>query len=307
MLYLRVKILYEKVAMESCNHLTMYFKKCIPKVHHSSTKEPNTCLFTPMQEKLHLSKIFSLFAISFFVGTEPASASKNGLPNTAGLSFEWILQFLEPLTYLIAFVVYGVATTISFVISNSTVAILISAFLAFFIARKSILEQRKVIRQQKTFDTIDNSNRDKDIIEARKFFKEIKQSLEKQSNELRGNGENIAQYASPLSDDPDDMNKALALRTILNDYENLALGVRCDIIDEEYLYRWMRTILIDDWRMLMPLITAYRSQGATNAYIEFEGIAESWRLERSYLDQHKLGSFKKRRLLRRPNRHTHIT
>ena len=75
----------------------------------------------------------------------------------------------------------------------------------------------------------------------------------------------------------------MTLNTILKDYENIALGVRHHILDETYLYRWMRSTVIHDWTALSPLVTAYRSvDKVPNAYIEFEGMATAWEDGRSY-------------------------
>lgn len=81
------------------------------------------------------------------------------------------------------------------------------------------------------------------------------------------------------------LKEKVALDTILNDYENLALGVRYDIIDELYLYRWIRSSLIADYNTLHPMIIELRQLGNDHKpllYIEFEGLANAWGKNESY-------------------------
>jgi hypothetical protein len=166
--------------------------------------------------------------------------------------------------------------------------VLIAAFLAAFIAVRSIQKQRETTRLRETFASRYTSNWDKDVIEARKIFARLK-------DEHKANPQGLATFGYKPSDtaSPDEKSKmestAGILRTILNDYENLALGVRMDILDENYLFRLMRSTLISDWHTLSPLVTAYRNRANNNViYIEFEGLTSAWQDDRSYRTKRKM-------------------
>ena len=157
--------------------------------------------------------------------------------------------------------------------------VLLSTLIASYVAIRSIASQREMTRLRETFVTLDKSIRDKDIIDTNIEFKNIR-------NDLKNTKESIAKYHNPLNEG--DVKKATTLGTLMKDYENLAIGVRYQIIDEAYLHRWMRSAVIHDWNALSPLVTAYRSTGAANAYIEFEGLATSWQRDLSFRTGKKL-------------------
>lgn len=176
----------------------------------------------------------------------------------------------------------------NYLMDHTAAAGLVGALLAFYVANRSIASAREMTRLRETFDTIDESIRDNDVIQSRLEFRKIKQ-------ELSQSGLSIAKFRDPT--DEADIKRAVTLRTILNNYENYALGVRYHILDEEYLYRWTRTGTLADWNYLLPLVAAYRSSGQNTAYIEFEGLATSWIDSKSYRSGKKIKT---------PNRRTKI-
>lgn len=208
--------------------------------------------------------------------------------NTSGFSFESLVEFFSPLSAAVASLAWVVLHAWDYVMTHAPAAVIISGLIALYVANRSIKSQREITRLRETFATIDKGIRDGDFIKSRTEFKNVKLKLAQ-------DGENIAKYHKPTKDI--DITSATYIRTILNDYENLALGMRYGILDEEYLFRWTRTMLITDWNDLMPLVTAYRSDGAPNAYIEFEGVATAWQRNESY----RTG-----KTLRKPNRHTKV-
>jgi hypothetical protein len=67
------------------------------------------------------------------------------------------------------------------------------------------------------------------------------------------------------------------LRTIINDYKFLSLGVKMNIVDEDFLYKAAKGAGLLDWKSLSQIVIAYR-QKYTNprVYIEFEGLVNAW-------------------------------
>ncbi|MCB1391259.1 MAG: DUF4760 domain-containing protein [Rhodobacteraceae bacterium] len=219
----------------------------------------------------------------------PAYAQELISPASApGFSFDQAKDIAGPALTTVAWVIWAAVGVWNYVMAHGPAAIMLSALIAYIVARRGIISQREMTRLRETFSTIDDSIRDHDVIASRIAFKNIKLELKKSK-------ESIAKFHHPTNQEY--VEKATTLRTILNDYENLALGIRYSILDEEYLHRWTRTTLIDDWNELMPLVTAYRSSGSQNAYIEFEGLATCWDRGRSY----KTG-----KSIKTPNKHTEI-
>lgn len=234
----------------------------------SFTKEGKKC-----SEKSLLSK--ALISLTFFAAfAKSALATSTNNPASApGLSFDSVKSFVSPLSETIAWFLWIILSCWEYLMSHPPAAILLSGLIAFLITYRGIHSQREIARLRETFSAIDNEIRDGDVIKTRTDFRNIK-------NKISESKESIAKYRDPAKED--DVKHAITLRTILNNYENLALGVRYNILDEEYLFRWTRTGLISDWNYLMPLVTAYRSAGSPNAYIEFEGLATSWQNNKSY-------------------------
>ena len=140
-------------------------------------------------------------------------------------------------------------------------------------------------------------------INARKLFSELK---ERHAN----NPNKMTKYCHPLPPPLETSDNALhahrtnvldhettsgILRTICNDYELMALGIRMNIVDEKFAYRYMRGALLNDWRSVNPIATAYRAKYNNNLlYIEFEGLVNSWEQGKSYLNDRAIKAAKKR-------------
>ena len=196
---------------------------------------------------------------------------------TPGLSLEWARSISSPVTDVFAYLILFLASAWQYIVLHPPVAVMLSAVIASSVAIVSIRSQRSITRLRETFVTLDRGNWDQDLIKARRDFAIIKKNL-------LDSKENIAKY-SEMNDSED----YVTLQTIMNDYENLALGVRMSIIDEIYLCRWMRGAMIADWFTLSPLVTAYRhNHSSSTLYIEFEGIAAAWQRGRSYRTGRKL-------------------
>jgi hypothetical protein len=66
----------------------------------------------------------------------------------------------------------------------------------------------------------------------------------------------------------------------------MAIGIRQGILDEEFAFRYMRSMTIRDWNRSSPFVTALRVQNNNSLiYVEFEGLAAAWQNNRSYYDK----------------------
>lgn len=150
---------------------------------------------------------------------------------------------------------------------TETEAIFITAALAALVAIWGIITTRVVSRRASTLEHFRRIASDKDMIEARKIFIEL-------TEEPAG----LAPYAcpTPLASDNENADKIDAIRTVLNDYEMLAVGVQFGTFDLSIISRYYRSTIVRDWRHAAPFI--YKLRGDLNSdtiYHEFEQLT-SW-------------------------------
>jgi hypothetical protein len=149
------------------------------------------------------------------------------------------------------------------------------------------------------------ANWDEDVIKARKLFSELKERHAKNLHEMT---KYCHPHPSPIDRSPEAIvvhKGAVAeheeisgvLRTIANDYELMSLGIRLNIIDEAFAYRYMRGGVMIDWRAISPIATAYRAKYDNQLlYLEFEGLVNAWEQHKSYLTDRTMKPTKKRTL-----------
>lgn len=202
-------------------------------------------------------------------------------PAAPGFAFSDFKAALDPVASVLAYIPYGLYSVWEYFMSHPPASVFLSATVAGVIAIQSIRINREIARLRETFSTMNADNWDKDVIDARIRLKRIKK-------EMAQSGQSLAKYCDVDGDNEEDIAKEVALQTILNDYENLALGIKHKIVDEHFVYEWMRTTTYRDWNDLSPLVNAYRSKGAENAYVEFEGLVSSWKDGKSFHTGRKL-------------------
>jgi Domain of unknown function (DUF4760) len=219
------------------------------------------------------TKIVLWAALAALAFAEPALAQGPAQP---GLSLDSVKTAFDPLITIVASIIVCLAALWGYLVAHPPAAVLLSTVIASAVAIVSIRSQRITTRLRETFNTLNDDNWDEDVIKARRLFKQIREAVKEEPHE-------IAKFCDPNSTDEKELEKSQTLQTIMNDYENLALGLRLNIIDENFLYRWMRSVVIRDFATLSPLVTAYRGRFANpEVYIEFEGLALSWQQDRSY-------------------------
>lgn len=243
-----------------------------------------------------------LVGVIFLSNAKPLAAAPS--------SYEIAKSAAEPIAGVIATLLTPLIALFNWLDSSSLMALLLSTAIAAIVAFRSIREQRATTRTRETFTAVRKDLWDKDVLEARRIFSTVKQEVRQGTLNIARLGEEIkvvgndedddeirsptvtqalAQFRPNISEEEKLLQRKRAVNNILNDLENTALGIRHNILDEEYLYRWMRTSLIEDWRILSPLVTAFRQSTDHPAlYIEFEGLAAAWANEQSYADKRRL-------------------
>ena len=142
-------------------------------------------------------------------------------------------------------------------------AILLSAAVASAIALYSIEEQRKIARKRTTLDALSQKEWDRDYIDSKHTF-----------NKLRDHDDGLIKWAQIENRSSDETK---IIRSTLNDYELIAVGIKEKVLDEELYKRWFRASFIKDWQQSKAFIMELRrSENMPKAFCEFEWLAEKW-------------------------------
>jgi len=168
------------------------------------------------------------------------------------------------------------------VISQEAAAILLSVLVAFILGGVAVSGERHTAASRLSFETVRRTNWDADYIEKRREFVGLRDST--QGLEIYA----ADQPPQGMQQDEYLMHRA-AILAILNDRENTAIGIRRSILDEEYLYRYMRSGVIDDWEASSALVIAFRRlKKNPMLFVEFEGLAAQWQNGTSYRTDRKM-------------------
>jgi Domain of unknown function (DUF4760) len=136
-------------------------------------------------------------------------------------------------------------------------AFLFVGILAALIAVWGVTTQRAIARRRATLDYISKGLGDRDLIEAHQKFIEL-------AKEPGG----LAPWAE---EDKEKTDEAQKIRTVLNEFELIAIGVQLGIIDFELYVRWFRSGVIRYWRHAAPYVFSLRSRLENDAmYHEYE-------------------------------------
>lgn len=140
-------------------------------------------------------------------------------------------------------------------------AIFVSAIIAAIVAVTAILQQRAIARKRAMIDALLKKNWDPRYIELRREFVRLRDD--------RGALLEAAKVENQAGAD------ASAIRSILNDYEITALGIKRGILDETIFRLWVKTVFLNDCDKLRPFIAEIRLR-SPRVYVELEELAEKW-------------------------------
>ncbi|WP_460275114.1 DUF4760 domain-containing protein [Celeribacter sp. ULVN23_4] len=142
-------------------------------------------------------------------------------------------------------------------------AVLISATVAFFVARTNIKEQRRIARRRATLDLLSRNEWDSDYLKARNEF-----------NVLKNTPPGLAFWTS---EDHAASPQIATIRSVLNDYEMIAIGIEEDILDEDLYLKWFRSSLLKDYELSKDAINSLREKHKVpSLYDRFELLAVKW-------------------------------
>lgn len=132
-----------------------------------------------------------------------------------------------------------------------------------------ILSARTNARKRNTMDLILHHESDRDLIEARTAFNEIKAGSVK-----------VATYGKPESRNS---KEAETIRKVLNLHELTAVAIEEGVIDERVYRRWFNTTFIKDFEATEAYLTEARATyGNPKAFCEFERHARRWKADQAW-------------------------
>jgi Domain of unknown function (DUF4760) len=255
-------------------------------------KEPPRCA-----KRLFGTNHAKAIGIGFVAATlaTPARCYAQGSPQPASPSFSQVKDFFDPISRILASIAYGLIVAWNYVIDRPPAAVLVSAAIASTVAIVSIRNNRATTKLRETYTKISEANWDEDVIKARHIYSELKDKLSPNSLDIAKFCHSFS--APPHITDPIEIEKLKNehlevsghLRTIMNDYEYIAIGIKMDIIDERFVYSAIRSAVISDWQTLGHMATGYRRKlGNDVFYKDFEKLAAAWELRRSYRTGRKM-------------------
>ncbi len=126
----------------------------------------------------------------------------------------------------------------------------------------TILWSKRIACRRATLDIVLSEETDPSTIEQRTEF--VK---------LRDAG-HLSQWASP---DKTHSDNSAILRSVLNRYELVAIGIDKGIIDEKSYKKWCRSTLVKDWIECKAFVMQIRHNASVPTfYCEFETLAKRW-------------------------------
>jgi hypothetical protein len=143
-------------------------------------------------------------------------------------------------------------------------AFLAIGIVAALVAIWGVTTQRAIARRRATLDHIARSLSDRDLIQAHLRFIQL-------AKEPGG----LAPWADV---DKEKSEETQTIKTVLNEFELIAIGIQRGIIDYQLYVRWFRTGAILYWRHGAPFVHALRARVQNDAvFHEFEEMVRWFR------------------------------
>ncbi len=133
---------------------------------------------------------------------------------------------------------------------------------AVFVAWLSIRHQRATVRKEKTIVLLMKDLEDDFLKSGMRTLRQIHNSED----------DDVAIYANAthLQD-----KEAIAIRNLLNYYENISVGAAADIYDVEMIKKSQKSMIIAIYKQSEPFIIRLREQNKNpNLYVEFENFVK---------------------------------
>ncbi len=125
----------------------------------------------------------------------------------------------------------------------------------------TLIVQGQIARRRATLDLLLLETTNPSLTEQRRLFLELRD---------RGHLEQWADKTKVSTAE------ASLIRSVLNTYELIAIGIDQNTIDPKIYKRWYRTSTVRDWISVKNFAHAYQQNFNPKLFCEFEKLAEKW-------------------------------
>lgn len=166
-------------------------------------------------------------------------------------------------------------------------AVLVSALGAWYFAHKAIQNAQDISRKKNTFDYMSKLSWDRDYIQAKNTFLEIKigpkklRAVAEDYERLKSNGH---AHNAPEGDEVarKTIEEHAAIKNILNEYEALAIAIKSSTLDEQIVKANIQQQFVDHVDACKDFIEHTRRHSGfkrpERIWHEVQLLAEKWRL-----------------------------
>lgn len=125
----------------------------------------------------------------------------------------------------------------------------------------------RIARRRATLDILLNEQTHEGAIKDRTTFEQIKEKAAQDKADL-------SEWASPEKISTKEVE---SIRSTLNRYELVAIGIKSSALNENIYKGWCRTTLVEDWISLKSFVETIRDDNDVPTYFcEFERLAQKW-------------------------------
>jgi len=145
----------------------------------------------------------------------------------------------------------------------------------FLIAYSSYISQREMARKRATLDLMNKNIWDKDSVEAQNMF--ISLALHSKEPD---DGQGLEFWANSRHSNSQQYQM---IRSVMNDYELIALGIRKGIIDENFYKFFYKSAVLSHWDYAEAYVNKLRGLKKNgNIFIEYENLVRHWKNDEIY-------------------------
>lgn len=182
-------------------------------------------------------------------------------------------------------------TIVAFFNEKPWAAILLTGLAGSFLTAMTIQTQRSINRRRSTFEMLSRVIWDKDYIEASAAFYHIMKDQKllmkyydqfSECRSLKNRGEWECLPNSDKEKFEPGISIVTSIRSVLNDRELMAIGIREGTFDEVIYRRWWHSTYVKEWKESSALVARFRSEPTgpgPAAYTEMELLARKWEAE----------------------------
>lgn len=149
----------------------------------------------------------------------------------------------------------------------SPLAILASAGIAIFSARKSIAAQRQIARTRASLDLLLKLESDVEFIKASEIYRDVRDGKGLESLIIKEMGKSKSKR---------DEHEEFYVDHYLNTLELVCVGMSEGTIDELYIYQYMRKAIVNAWSSSSSYIIQSRGEKNKRLFEKLQAFGESW-------------------------------